>query len=82
MDTQTFYEVFDKLKDYTTTAISEEKPELAEGEKHITEYVNQYHLVPVGSFALECMRNDDPVLDVLFIFKECNVLISYKNSNF
>ena len=69
---QKFKEAFNVISECTTMAIKNSKPEdLAEGETHITEYVDNFHLVPVGAFALDCMRNDELVLDALFIFNQC-----------
>jgi len=68
---QKFKEAFNLIAQCTTMAIK--RPEdLAEGETHITEYVDNFNLVPVGAFALDCLRNDELVLDALFIFNQCN----------
>jgi len=68
---QKFKEAFNVIAEYTLKAIKHSKPDdLAEGETHITEYVDDFKLVPTGAFALDCMRSDEMVLDALFIFNQ------------
>jgi len=74
---QTFREIFTRIAEFISKEFSEGKSqELGEGETHFTEFVDSYHLIPIGSFALECMRTDEPTLDALFIFQESTPKLS------
>ena len=65
-------EMFERVEFLTSFAMLTTLEEITEGNSHIVEYVHEYHLVPVGSFALECIRKEEPVLDALLILQEGN----------
>jgi hypothetical protein len=51
-------------------SIANPKQILIQSEKHLADLVLDCHLVPIGSFALECLRNDKMVIDTILTFKE------------
>lgn len=56
-------------------AIADSENDVADGEKRLAEYINEFYLIPIGSFALDCMRDNEQVLDALLIFHECKILL-------
>jgi hypothetical protein len=80
-------EVFKKILDYTSMAIANPRQILLGNDDHLADLVADCNLVPIGSFALETLRNDKTILDALITFKEkednlssCEFLELYKTS--
>lgn len=65
-----FRDLYKKIVDYTSMVTSSTKQVLIHAEKHIADFINNCHLVPIGSFALGNIRNENLTADCAIIFKE------------
>lgn len=78
--------MFQRLKNYTVLAMTMQCEDNSNDHNYLADFISEYHIVPVGSFALECMRNTELVIDVLFIFREgslkINTFITFSKGNF
>ena len=70
-------EVFKKVLDYTSMAVANPRQVLINSEKHLADLIIDCNLVPVGSFALECVRNNKIVLDAMISFREKSIYLIY-----
>jgi len=68
--TDILHEFFKTVSDYTNIVTSNPKQIMLEAPKHLADYLNDASLVPVGSFALDCMRDDKLSIDALLTFEE------------
>jgi len=64
------HEFFNAIADYTNIVTSNPKQIMLEEPKHLADYLHEVSLVPAGSFALDCMRDDKLSIDALLTFEE------------
>jgi len=64
------YEVFKKVSDYTEIITSNPKQLMLDAPKHLADYITECSLIPIGSFALDCMRKQKLSMNALVTFQE------------
>jgi len=64
------HDFFKTVSEYTTLVTSNPKQIMLEEPKHLADYISEVSLVPAGSFALDCMRDDKLSIDALLTFEE------------
>ena len=73
LDAETFdalHEFFKLISDFSDMSTRNPKQILMDGPNHLADYVTDCSLVPIGSFALDCMRKDKLIIDALIVFQE------------
>ncbi len=68
--TDILHDFFKTVSDYTNIVTSNPKQIMLNAPKHLADYLNDASLVPAGSFALDCMRDDKLSIDALLTFEE------------
>jgi len=63
-------QIFKLLADYSEVITSNPKQILIDASRHLADYVSNFSLIPIGSFALDCMRRDKLSVDILASFKQ------------
>lgn len=69
-------ELFKKVENYTSMSIANPRQVLLKSEKHLAELITECNLIPTGSFALDCLRNDKLIMDSIITFRERNKPLS------
>lgn len=73
----TLHEFYKRATDYTEIVTSSPKQIMLDAPKHLADYVTDCSLVPIGSFALDCMRKDRLSINVLVIFQESKMSLNF-----
>lgn len=63
-------EIFKKIENYTSMSVANPRQVLIKSEKHLAECVTDCNLIPTGSFALDCLRNDKLCMDSIITYRE------------
>jgi len=69
-DSEYFRLMFKKISDYTSMITSNTKQVMINAPRHIADYIYNCYIIPIGSFAVGCMRNDKLIADCLMIFEK------------
>jgi len=69
---EAFRLMFKKILDYTSMITSNTKQVMINAPKHIADFIYNCYIIPIGSFAVGCMRNDKLIADCLMIFDKSN----------
>lgn len=73
LSTENLENFFKKIIDYTSMITSYPKQIMFDAAKHPADHMKDCYLVPIGSFALGCMRNDKLTIDSLLTFQKSNI---------
>lgn len=63
-------ELFKKVENYTSMSVAFPRQVLLNADKHLVDLVADCSLIPVGSFAFDCLRSDKLVIDSIITFHE------------
>lgn len=61
---------YKQITDCSLMVTSNPKQYMKDAPKHLADYVTSFHLIPLGSFALGCMRNENLSIDALAVFTQ------------
>jgi len=63
-------QIFKLIVEYSELITSNPKQIMLDATNHLADYVSNFSLIPIGSFALDCMRREKLSVDILASFKQ------------